>query len=63
MEGGTLAWGVNEAIKTVGRVPDVIYDLGEVGKEPMIRVLGTSAKEVVEKALAPIELRKLRNSH
>jgi len=54
-EGKTLGWGVEEAVKAVGgRVPDVIYDLGEVGKEPMIRVFGKSATEVVEKILAVI---------
>jgi len=58
MEGGTLVWGVDEAIKAVGKVPDVVYDLGEVGKEPMIRVLGNSAIDVVEKALATIKLQK-----
>jgi len=63
MEGGTLAWGVEEAIKAVGKVPDVVYDLGEVGKEPMIRVLGNSAIEVVDKALASITLRKQSNPH
>ena len=63
MEGGTLAWGVEEAIKAVGKVPDVVYDLGEVGKEPMIRVLGNSAIEVMEKALASIKLRKHSNFH
>jgi len=54
-EGGTLVWGVEEAIKAAGKVPDVVYDLGEVGKEPMIRVLGNSAMDVVEKALASIK--------
>jgi len=39
-------------------VPDVIYDLGEVGKEPMIRVLGTSATNAVEKALTAIRSTK-----
>jgi len=63
MEGGTLAWGVEEAIKAVGRVPDVVYDLGEVGKEPMIRVLGNSAINVVEKTLASIKLRKHGSPH
>ena len=61
MEGGTLVWGVEEAIKAVGKVPDVVYDLGEVGKEAMIRVLGNSATDVVEKALASIKLRKHGN--
>jgi len=63
MEGGTLVWGVEEAIKAAGRVPDVVYDLGEVGKEPMIRVLGNSAMDVVEKTLASIKLRKHGNPH
>jgi hydroxymethylpyrimidine kinase/phosphomethylpyrimidine kinase len=58
MEGGTLVWGVEEAIRAAGRVPDVVYDLGEVGKEPMIRVLGNSAMDVVEKALASIKLQR-----
>jgi hydroxymethylpyrimidine/phosphomethylpyrimidine kinase len=54
LEGGTLVWGVEEAIKAVGTVPDVIFDYGEVGKEPMIRVLGSSATSVVEKALTAV---------
>ena len=49
VEGKTLGWGVREAVKKVGRVPDIIYDLGEPGKEAMIRVVGRDAVEVVEK--------------
>jgi len=51
VEGGTLAWGTDQAIRNLGRVPDVIFDVGELGKEPMIRVLGVSATDVVTKAL------------
>jgi hydroxymethylpyrimidine/phosphomethylpyrimidine kinase len=54
IEGKTLVWGVSQAIKKVGRIPDVIYDLGEVGKEPMIRILGRDALEVVKKAVIGI---------
>lgn len=36
----TMEWGVAEVIKKEGRVPDVIYDRGGVGKEAMIRLLG-----------------------
>ena len=50
-EGSTLEWGTQRAIRDFGRVPDVIYDLGEVGKEPVIRVLGKTPGEVVEKVL------------
>ena len=54
-EGSTLSWGINEAIRKAGKVPEVIYDLGDVGKEPMIRVLGSSATEVAENALKAIQ--------
>jgi hydroxymethylpyrimidine/phosphomethylpyrimidine kinase len=49
-EGETLRWGVKHASVKRGRVPDVIYDLGEEGKEPMIRIVGRSAMDVVRKA-------------
>ncbi|MEA1957701.1 MAG: PfkB family carbohydrate kinase, partial [Euryarchaeota archaeon] len=54
----TMDWGVREAIKNLsseGRqrrqqeVPDVIYDLGAVGKEPMTRIFGDTALEVASK--------------
>ncbi len=51
-EGNTLDWGTEVAIKRIGRVPDIIYDCGDVGKEPMIRVLGRDSLEVVEKIYA-----------
>ena len=49
-EGSTLEWGVNQVCSRLGRVPDIIYDRGDVGKEPMIRILGRDALNVVEKA-------------
>jgi len=49
-EGGTIPWGIGEAIKRAGgRVPDLIYHEGDWGKEPMILVFGGDAVEVVEK--------------
>ena len=43
----TMEWGTRTAIdsyrKLHNRVPDVVYDLGAVGKEPMIRVLAHRA--------------------
>ena len=39
----TMEWGTRTAIdkyrKLHNRVPDVVYDLGAVGKEPMVRLL------------------------
>ncbi len=52
----TMDWGVTYAIgnfssDTLKKVPDVIYDNGGVGKEPMIRLFGKSAEEVAHKAV------------
>ena len=48
-EGSTLDWGTEVAIKAARTFPNIIYDEGDVGKEPMIRVLGKDALDVVEK--------------
>ncbi|WP_410808302.1 bifunctional hydroxymethylpyrimidine kinase/phosphomethylpyrimidine kinase [Methanohalobium sp.] len=47
----TMDWGVTHAINVYGYVPDVIFDKGDIGKEPMIRLLGKSAVEVTHKAI------------
>jgi len=43
----TMEWGTRTAIdsyrKLHNRVPDVVYDLGAVGKEPMVRLLAHRA--------------------
>ncbi|MEM2376577.1 MAG: thiamine-phosphate synthase family protein [Sulfolobales archaeon] len=51
VEGATIPWGVGEAIKRVGYVPDVIYHKGDYGKEAMIAVLGRDPNDVVRKLL------------
>ncbi|HIH78622.1 MAG TPA: bifunctional hydroxymethylpyrimidine kinase/phosphomethylpyrimidine kinase [Halobacteria archaeon] len=54
----TMEWGVAESIKKFGNnVPDVIYDQGGIGKEPMIRIFGESAYDVVEKIKKILENR------
>jgi predicted fused transcriptional regulator/phosphomethylpyrimidine kinase len=50
-EGKTTSWGALQAIKKFGKVPDIIWHLGEWGKEPMISILGKSPIEVVDKAI------------
>ena len=45
----TMEWGTKYAITALGRVPDIIYDTGSVGKEPMIRVLGKNPEDVIFK--------------
>ncbi len=51
-EGGTLAWGVASVLKAGDPPPDLIYDRGDWGKEPMARLLGPTPMHVAEKALA-----------
>jgi len=45
----TMEWGTQRALEQEKTIPDVIYDLGSVGKEPMIRVLGTTPKDILGK--------------
>jgi len=46
----TMEWGTKETITRLNYIPDIIYDIGGMGKEPMIRILGRNPKEVVDKA-------------
>ncbi|BAD84624.1 phosphomethylpyrimidine kinase, fused to C-terminal uncharacterized domain [Thermococcus kodakarensis KOD1] len=48
-ERGTMEWGIETAVKRLGERPDIVYHLGDWGKEPMILVFGSNAEEVVER--------------
>jgi hydroxymethylpyrimidine/phosphomethylpyrimidine kinase len=45
----TMEWGTDTAIKEAGFIPDVIFDKGGHGKEPMIRILGKNPSDVLRK--------------
>lgn len=47
----TMDWGASKAIKEYGGVPEVIFDKGGMGKEPMVRLLGTEASEIARIAV------------
>lgn len=51
-EGESTSWGMRQAVEKTGGVPDVVYHKGDVGKEPMIVLLGRSAIDVVRMALS-----------
>jgi hydroxymethylpyrimidine/phosphomethylpyrimidine kinase len=51
-EGSSLEWGTDAVLSRRNNIPDIIFDRGEVGKEPMIRVLGKTPLDVVNKVLA-----------
>ncbi len=51
IEGKSLEWVIERIMVEEKVVPDVIWDEGDWGKEPMIRVIGKTPKEVVQKIL------------
>ena len=52
IEGSSLEWGTKNAIEAAGGiVPDIIFDRGDVGKEPVTRVLGSSPMDVAGKII------------
>jgi hydroxymethylpyrimidine/phosphomethylpyrimidine kinase len=51
-EGSTLEWGTSKAIQETGGVPDIVFDRGEVGKEPVIRLIARDPEELVQGVLA-----------
>lgn len=60
VEGASIPWGIEQAIKAVGgKVPDIIYHRGDWGKEPMINIFGETAVDVVNKLLTIA--RKIKN--
>jgi predicted fused transcriptional regulator/phosphomethylpyrimidine kinase len=48
-EDACLDWGTLEALAGLDQAPDIVYDEGDMGKEPMIRVLGVHPAQVVDK--------------
>lgn len=52
IEGKTMEWAAGEIFKNAkGRVPQIVYDLGDWGKEPGIVIFGKDAVEVVRRTL------------
>lgn len=47
----TMGWGTSRVIEKMGSVPDLIWDGGGHGKEPMIRLLGNDAAAVASIAV------------
>jgi len=51
VEGATIPWGVEQAVRRVGYVPDIIYHKGDYGKEAMITIFGRNPMDVVTKLI------------
>jgi len=48
-EESTMQWLIKKSIKEIGRIPDIIWDKGSVRKEPMIRLFGKNAEDIINK--------------
>ncbi len=56
IEGSSISWGVEMAVKNLGAVPDVIFHKGAWGKEPMIVLVGTQPEELADMAVCLAKL-------
>jgi len=45
----TMQWLIKESIEKTEKFPDIIWDKGSIGKEPIIRVFGKNSKEMIDK--------------
>jgi hydroxymethylpyrimidine/phosphomethylpyrimidine kinase len=55
-EFSTMQWLIKESIKQNGRIPDIIWDKGSIGKEPMIRLFGMNSDDMIKKLTKIIKL-------
>jgi len=51
-EGYSLKWGIDSVLSKRDSIPDIIFDRGDLGKEPMIRVIGKKPADVVDKVIS-----------
>jgi predicted fused transcriptional regulator/phosphomethylpyrimidine kinase/predicted transcriptional regulator len=50
VDGLTIPWGIEQAMKKSSGIPTLIYDTGGIGKEPMIFLFGTTPQKVARLA-------------
>ena len=53
-EGSTMGWAARQAMDRFegAGAPDAVFDRGDVGKEPMVRVLGGDAETIADRVVA-----------
>ena len=55
-EFSTMQWLIKESITNKGNIPDIIWDKGAMGKEPIIRLFSKNSKDMIEKLKKIIEI-------
>jgi len=64
VEGMTIPWGVRQAIFRLGETPDVIYHMGDLGKEPMMVLFDENAVKLAKKVTRiALKYRQLTKSY
>ncbi len=54
-EGSTMGWAAERAFEQVETTPAVVFDRGDVGKEPITRLLASDAADLAARALSIAE--------
>lgn len=55
-EHSTMQWLIKKTVEDSSRIPDIIWDIGAMGKEPMMRLFAKNAKDMIEKLEQILEL-------
>jgi len=55
-EFSTMQWLIYKNYENTGKIPDIIWDKGFLGKEPMIRLFGKSSEDIIKKLEKIIDL-------
>ncbi|MFX1590075.1 MAG: thiamine-phosphate synthase family protein, partial [Promethearchaeota archaeon] len=55
-EFSTMQWLIKESVNESGKIPDIIWDKGSIGKEAIIRVFARDSKDMINKLQNIIEL-------
>jgi hydroxymethylpyrimidine/phosphomethylpyrimidine kinase len=50
-EGESIRWGIKRAVEKSKKQPDIIYHLGDIGKEPMIVIFDKTPSAIIQKIL------------
>lgn len=59
-EDSTMQWIIQKTMNQMGRFPDIIWDKGDIGKEPIIRLFGKDSKDMIQKLKIISEVLGLR---
>ncbi|MFX0031939.1 MAG: bifunctional hydroxymethylpyrimidine kinase/phosphomethylpyrimidine kinase [Promethearchaeota archaeon] len=55
-EDSTMQWLIEKTIEDTNCIPDIIWDKGEIGKEPIVRVFAKNSKDMINKLQNIIKL-------